>query len=255
LTACFGGADLMLLSGTYHGQAENGVVPRTNFLALFGDDGKELVRLADNRTTYNFKDFVFAEREHMPNFWWSACVGPDGRIYTAPYQDRYLIEVFNSNGGLDRVIEREYRRHRRSEDEIGLYYGSIEGAMANLNIDYRIEVEDHDPDVAALQRGLRVRQDGTLWVLTSQGMRGQPAGIMATFDVFDAEGHFARQVAIACEGDGVKDGLFFLGKDRMVVVKGYIEAVAAQFGRARVVGEGEDEPAPMQAICYQVVNR
>ena len=74
--------------------------------------------------------------------------------------------------------------------------------------------------------------------------------ILLTYDVFDAEGHFAEQVRIACPGDGKEDALFFAGPDRMVQITGIMDAVRAMFGGVET--DGDVEPESMQVVCYQV---
>lgn len=73
--------------------------------------------------------------------------------------------------------------------------------MTGLQVPVTVEIEDHEPDIAQIERGIRIGQDGNLWMICSRGTREQPPGI------------------------------FLAGKGRAVVVKGYITAMAAQFGR------------------------
>jgi hypothetical protein len=74
---------------------------------------------------------------------------------------------------------------------------------------------------------------------------------MLTFDVFDAEGHFQRQVAVRGEHDGVWDGFFFAGEDRAVVVTRQIEAIGAQYGDGAAV-LSEKQGSAMEVICYRM---
>jgi hypothetical protein len=114
-----------------------------------------------------------------------------------------------------------------------------------------VEVEEYDPIVSHLHRGVQVTDDGDLWVLSSRGYRDQPEGILATYDVFDPEGHFIKEVAVQCEGDGEVDKLFFLG-DRAILVKGYLEAVSAMFGRGTPVTADGGEAEPMEIVCFRL---
>jgi hypothetical protein len=56
---------------------------------------------------------------------------------------------------------------------------------------------------------------------------------METYDVFDAEGVFLRQDAVACAGDAEEDRLFFLGGDRVALVRGAVQARRNTFGGSR----------------------
>jgi len=254
LTAAFCGGGQLAITGTISQQSDTpGVNDRTDFLSLFGDDGQERVRLAEHHCQYNFNDFIYDEGVHMPGFWWNTAVGPDGRIYAAPELDGYAIHVWQPNGTLERVIEREYKRWKRTREEHAQVVGMIESAMSGVPFESRVAAKEYESDIVYILRGLRARQDGTLWVLPSRGIREQPAGVLATFDVFDGEGVFVEQVSVACEGDSMLDGIFFVGQDRLVVVRGFADAVAAQFGRgSRAGGEDEEEGALMEVICYRI---
>jgi hypothetical protein len=61
-----------------------------------------------------------------------------------------------------------------------------------------------------------------------------------------------EQVAVACEGDPRVDGLFFVGENSFVLVKGYLDALASQFGRTTAYSELDEEPAPMEVIYFTV---
>jgi hypothetical protein len=99
---------------------------------------------------------------------------------------------------------------------------------------------------------MRVADDGSLWVLSSRGYREQPDGVMATFDVFNPEGHLVKEVAVECEGDGTHDALFFPTGDTVVLVRGYLDALAAMFGRGTPISEEGEEARPMEVIYYRV---
>ncbi|MFH1841959.1 MAG: hypothetical protein ABIF77_02030 [bacterium] len=248
------GGGSIVLTGAHATRGEDpGISERINFLSRYGSDGAEEVRYLESHSQYNFNDFVFTELHHMPNFWWCWDVGPDGRVYATPYQDRYEIHVFLPDGTPDRVIEREYQSRPRTSEEYDRFEAMVENAMSGMGIPVTVEVEKNDPDVAQIERGIRVRDDGTLWVLHSHGMRDQPDGIMLTFDVFDPAGHYLKQVAVACDADPAHDGIFFTGGGRAVVVKEYIAAMAAQFGRGSTLSEEGVEAQAMEVICFRIV--
>ena len=151
-----------------------------------------------------------------------------------------------------RVIEREYEHCRRTDNEYQRLYDSFDNAMQGANIPYTVEIERDEYDIMPIQHGLRVRGDDSLWVLPSRGVRDQPPGIMITFDVFDPEGHFDRQVSFACPHDGTWDGFFFAGSDRYVVVTGHVEAVLAQYGAGTSTYEEGEDGSAMEVICYGI---
>ncbi len=253
LNAAFTGGDVLLLSGTRAQPGEPGTSQRENFLSLFDAAGNETKRLCQLDNIYDFRDYVFSEGVHIPGFWWNSAVGADGRIYAAPELEQYRINVYTPEGELVRVIERAYERWRRTPEERQMIHDMIDNAISGAGIPYRVEYLDHEPDLIYSLRGLRAREDGTLWAVTSRGVREQPEGVLCTFDVFDAEGVFVKQVRLACEGDGRYDAAFFGGPDRVLVIRGYADAFAAQWGQGSRLSTGDDEEAVMEVVCYRIV--
>jgi len=87
------------------------------------------------------------------------------------------------------------------------------------------------------------------------GVREQPEGVLCTFDVFDRDGVFVQQVELQCPGDGRYDAAFFGGADRALVVRGFADAFATQWGRGSRLSAGDDgEAAVMEVVCYEIVN-
>ena len=108
------------------------------------------------------------------------------------------------------------------------------------------------PTEAVIQR-LHVRDDGELWVLDCHGSVAQPDGIMQTFAVHDADGVYIQAVAVACEGHGQEDRLFWLGADQAVLIRGLSEAQRAMRGvTTESDEESAEELAPLEVICYAV---
>ncbi len=252
LDGCFAGGPTLLLSGTHAHRAEETKQNRITFLGIFSLEGDELVRLAERTHCRDYTNFVLSERKELPGFFFSNCVGPDGRVYTAPDRDRYAIEVYSPAGELETVIEREYEHYRRTDEERQRLYDAFDIVMRGADIEYAIDIEENEYDILSLQHGVRLREDGTLWILPSRGVHDQPPGVMMTFDVFDADGHFINQVSIRCDADGVYDGLFFVGSDRALVVTGHVEAILAQYGAGASSYETEDGGAVMEVICYRI---
>lgn len=230
----------------------DGTQERTMYLASVGADGQLDRRFQEKTVAWDFSRFVYDEAEFLPSFFWANAVGPDGRVYTAPERDRYRIAVYAPDGTLERVIERDYVPWRRTARDRRWLQALFDGAFRNMPFTYELKLADTESDIHWLNRGLQVDEDGNLWVLPSRGTREQPAGVLATFDVFTPDGVFDRQVQMACEGTGEKDGVFLLGTDRVLVVKGFVDAMATMFGGGVDTVDGQ-EPAPMELVCYRIV--
>lgn len=251
LDGCFAGGPTLVFSGVRLQQAVQGVEERDQFLSIYSSAGKELARLVSARTARDYNRFAFVEKSEMPAFYWANYVGPDGRVYTAPRRDEYAIEVYSPQGKLERVISRDYEHLKRSDAAQRRLHGLIDSIFRRVPFEYTIEIEKDEYDILAMQQGIRVRGDGSIWVLPGRGAYDQPDGVMMTFDVFDPEGHFQRQVAIRGAHDGVWDGFFFAGGDRAVVVTRQVEAIGAQYGDGAAV-LSEEGGSAMEVICYRM---
>lgn len=248
----YGGGNLVV-SGTEITQSDTpGMQDRLNFLASFSSTGEERARYCEAKTFYNFNDMKFIEREHTPSFWWGFTVGRDGTVYASLDRDAYAISVFKPDGSLDRVIERTFKPYARTDYEKQRMNDLIESATAGSPIEIKVVVEDNEPVIDYFHRGLRVDDDGNLWVTSSRGLRDHADGAMLSYDVFDREGNYTRQVAVVCEGNSYHDCLFWVSKDQIVLVTGAMAALAAQFGGGAALDSDDEEATPQEIICYNV---
>jgi hypothetical protein len=95
------------------------------------------------------------------------------------------------------------------------------------------------------------RPDGTLWVLNSRGAFDQPDEILATFDVFDADGSFLHQIGLKGEGDLSDDGIHLVG-DRLFVLRGLRAAQRAERGDGEEDEDEDEDAEPMSVACYRI---
>lgn len=220
-------------------------IERTQYLSSWTPDGKEKVCYAD-MTTYPQlftkgwieKDQYFPEREQ-----WD--LGPNGRVYVAESRDDYAIRVYAPDGTLERIVERKLQPWRRTEKEKQEIADSVVVIRAGERVRIDVEVEDFAPAVTEV----RVREDGSLWVLPGRGERDQPDGVMQTYDVFDTQGQFVRQVLVACEGDASEDRLIFLAPGRAALIRGAVDARQNMYGRGE--DDGDEEPPVHDVIIYR----
>ena len=192
----------------------------------------------------DFTKFVFDEDNMGRVDFRKVCVGPDGRVYIAADRNTYAIRVFQPDGTPDRVIEREYTRLKRSDEDYNAVKTAVEAQLGQLP-NAVIKVSRTEPDIGNVRFG----PDGNLWVTTSRSGKDQPEGVLATYDVFDPDGDFLKQVAIRCEGDGEDDALFFTPAGGAILVTGFTPAVRSlQRGGAGGADEDEEEAEPMEVV-------
>ncbi len=220
---------------------------QTQFAAAFDMKGNELVRYESHLTKMDFGKFEWIEDERGSFEFRHTLVGPDGRVYVASARNQYRINVYKPDGTPDRVITRTYEHQPREQKEIDRIEARLETQLARLP-GAKWEVSKTEPDITAL----RVGPDGNLWVECSRGGVDQPEGVLFTWDVFDADGHFIKQVAARCPGDGTEDVVLWRG-DYAVQVTGFYEAVRSlQGGGGAGAEDDEGEAEPMEVICYKV---
>ena len=114
-----------------------------------------------------------------------------------------------------------------------------------------VQVEAADTE-ADIQR-LIPRSDGSLWLLTSRGDRGQPAGVLVTDDGLDHEGNFVRRVAVECEGSADRDALSPLEDGRFVLVKSHADAMATMRGTDTDAADASIDDAPLEIVGLRAV--
>ena len=254
LTACYASGDVILVSGTHQSQgATSNISLRENFLECIDSDGMTIGQFATNQTQYNFADFRFTERDHLPPFWWCFAASDDGTVYTTSDRDVYEITAHSTDGQLLRVFGREYEQVMRTDQEYDRLMGMVKSAMAGAPFQPTIVVEKSESVLSYLHRGLQIHSDGTLWALTGHGVRSRLTGVMVEFDVFDSDGVFVKQVGFEAPHEGQDVGVFLSGPDHVLVVLGYFESLAAQFGNGATFSGEDGEAAMPEVICYEIL--
>jgi len=156
-------------------------------------------------------------------------VTPDGEVIVAPERTEYRLDVVGIHG-VERSFGREFVTRRRTAQE----KATIEGRFSRFRRGRHggrpggITVEVM-PDAADIE-ALFPRPGGEIWVHHSRSHLDQPAGVMLTYDVFDAEGNFTRQLAVECEGVAPRDLLVPLSDGSFVLIIGHADALAAMRG-------------------------
>ncbi|UCH83778.1 MAG: 6-bladed beta-propeller [Candidatus Latescibacterota bacterium] len=218
----------------------------TSTIIAVDPDGNEMAEYFAQSEKNSFANMTFDERTGMAALVWSA--GSDGRVYTSDVFDKYGFKVWNSDGTLDRVVDREYVARERSEEEMKRNAPRIMLRRGNRTETPEVKTSKTDRDIQRFYP----RDDGTLWVLSSRGAFDAPDDVIATFDVFDHGGQFTQQVTFNGEGDYADDG-FYIVKDRLYVVTDLRSARRAMFGGHEEEEDDEDfDEEPMTVICYDL---
>jgi hypothetical protein len=249
------GGMVILLGGSSRGgnlvfagaanQFSEGRFDQTRYLAALGPDGKETAKYHSETRTLDFSKPVLDDAvwDTFDRRW---TVGTDGRVYACTDYADYRIQVWNADGTTNRVVEREYTHRKRSPEEKKIVE-DLMGTFARQIPNATVKISDLNKDIETIF----VRDDGSLWVLTSDGTRGLPQGTAGVFDVFDPEGRFVRRVTIQVPGNPLTDAYYFVG-NRFYVVTDLLQAAIALQSGGQSVKIGDEEPEPMSVICYEL---
>ena len=245
---CFNGGDRIIVSGESITQNPPTGQIRTNFVAAYDIEGNELARFHESDWEMDFTKFVFDEDNMNRVDFRKACSDAQGKVYVAPRRNEYQINIYNADGTLDRIIEREFEHRPRRDRDYEALKTAVEAQLAQLP-GSEINISRTEPDIGGLQIG----PDGNLWVTSSRSGFEQPEGVLATYDVFSPEGHFIKQVQAQCPGDGLEDNLFFTPDGSAVMVTGFTAAVRSlqQGGAGAAPAPEDEEAAPMEIIYYK----
>lgn len=216
---------------------------RTGFLASVDETGKQLCEYVSKDNVINMS------APEMSDVAWDTFerrweVGRDGKVYTCNSYDNYEIHVYNKAGGVEKVIKRAYRHLPRPARE-KKFMETVMGFFAQQMPGCKITIADVSKDIETIH----VRDDGSIWVLTSAGTRDLPRGTLGVFDVFNPEGHFVKTVTLQGQGDPFRD-LYVFENDRLYVVTKFVTAAMSAQGVTGI--EGDEDPEPMAVIAYKL---
>ena len=248
----FGGGNMVFGCMDLAQNQATGSPTRETALARYNQQGDRLVTYNRRDCQFGFQPFAFSEKKNLEYDMYRVGVGPDGRVYCATEYDPYRIMVFNVDGTVDRVVEREYVPVERTSEEYDDIFSLFDTLLRRgVPPPYELTVGRNEPAICWKQKGLQIATDGRLWILPSSGVRNQPKGIFQTFDVFSQDGHFEKQVSIPGEGDPRDDAVFLAGANHLVRVMGFADALRAKAGGV-AGGDDEEEVEPIQVVYYAI---
>lgn len=233
-----------VVNGARVAPAGDGMV-RTQYLVRCDEEGQPLVEYLARSVPANLGRDGWIEKDHYFPSHERWDIDGKGRVVAATERNEYLVTVLEPDGTIALTFGRHLKPWRRTETE----KQEIRDALTVLRDGQRVQVEVHVEDAEPAIRAIHCRPDGETWVLTGRGAHDRPAGVMVTFDVFAENGRFVRQVELACPGDPEEDAIFFLGDDRLALVRGAVQARRNAFGGSR----GEEKEVPVHdLIVYRL---
>jgi hypothetical protein len=173
-------------------------------------------------------------------------VALDGRILVSPSYKDYRLFVYDQDGTLRSVIERDYDPLERTQEEKDSEQAYWEGLYRSYRA-VGVEASSFHRTVA----DARLKPDGTIWVVPSRGWKYPGEGIAERCDVFDEEGAFIREVVLRRAFSPEDDTLIQLA-DRWVVVEAGTTAEMTAVGAGTQHTEPVEERLPVIVCCEAV---
>jgi hypothetical protein len=222
---------------------------QTNFLNIYDPETQTYTSLYTHASHLSFTNVVISETEwdSFRNRWIGS---KSGRVYCVNNLANYAITVYNPDGALDRVIERDVAPVKRTSEEVEKLKKIYEGFTKQMPFpNKQYDLEPNHPAVTG--GGLYERPDGSLWVRTSVGTVSGPDDELGGFDIYDPKGRYVRRVILKGQADSLNDAIFFVN-DRIYVITEFLNAaMALQGGGADDESEVDQDAEPMSVICYR----
>jgi len=228
-------------------RSKTGVVA-VDFIDLLDRDWQPAAEYARLEVPYPTKGETYVHDEALYTSQVMQGVSQDGRVFISRSFADYRIHVFNPDGSLQMIVEREFEPVRRSEEEIAEQTAYFEG-LFSYKKDYRVIVSPVDLTVAKV----RPRRDGSFWVSTSKSWRDLPVGVAETYDEFDRDGRFVRTVILKGDVSPEDDYLYSFGDNKMLVFRDGVSAEMAAVGASHdAAGSEAGEETPPVVICCEI---
>jgi hypothetical protein len=220
---------------------------KVSFLGAVDFEGASTVRYWENSQDLDFLNLNIREGDQYNVFPRRWSIGPKGEVFAAVERDAYIINVYQADGTLSRVIEKEFTNRQRTEEETEFVETVLELQLRQLP-NAKVHVEETPEAISFIETA----PDGSVWVVDSRGDTGLPEGVMLSYSVFDEDGHFVKTVQIACDGDGRDDGLIRVDQDHMVLIRGLLPAIQGIQTGGAAGGDEDEEAAPMEIVYYRI---
>ena len=242
---CRGG--ILAVCGNQFGNDEDGTPRNSRFFSIFDLEGQEVAQLMEAPSGFDFGNRTFDERKNWFVSMGQYDIDAAGRVHFAAERDRYLIHVNDATGRQVAVIERDYEPRRRSDEEIADLADNvsmnINGESVKLDCDFL--------DTAAAIEDIHILDDGTMWVKNGHGDESDLAGVVRSFDVFDADGQFVEVVHLELDMDDDNDVLYPLDDGRWILVENLAAAWDGMYGTGDEADEDPGEDAAVEIVCLR----
>jgi hypothetical protein len=226
---------------------------RNNVLARLEPDGTLGLVLAANDAVFDYDDFRFSEADHIPLFWYAFDVTGNGVVVVAADRDRLAVEHRGAGGEILRVDALARPPVRRSPARLREVTARIDGMLAALPIPFTLDVEESESAVASMHRGVRVLDDGSVWIMSGRSLEPDDPETVAIFHVFGPDGAYREEVHVVGRPRADRCGVFLVDEHRLLIVEGYHDSLFAQDGDGTIRTVDGQEPVPPAVVSCELV--
>lgn len=209
-----------------NGQIPNfsGEGPTQELLARFSAGGERVFTYVERSRTIDWDHLRYDEAATWwPGYLWDLTA--DGTLVIGPERDRYLIEWRDPDGRTLRAIERPFTCRARTDADIAEVASRVTYSRDGVKLEPELKIAPRD---AAL-RGLRVCDDGTLWVRSCYFDKDLPEGTARRYDVFEPDGRFRAEVRLDADFDPERDTMSLLRDGRFLLVRNGVNAAMSMY--------------------------
>jgi len=148
-------------------------------------------------------------------------------------------------------MDEDLAADKKMADEMAKQYGGM----------VQLQTREYERDIEEMH----ARSDGRLWVVSSEGSRDCPEGVVGLFDVFDADGKYLKQIGLNLDYNEKKDDFLLVGDLLFVLKQAKVRPASMSSnvsgGMATMIirgGPGEDEEGdegdevPPGVVCYRL---
>ncbi|HET6347644.1 MAG TPA: 6-bladed beta-propeller [Candidatus Krumholzibacteria bacterium] len=238
------GGNIVLLMGRQKFDQTTKKWSRDSFLASVTPEGKQTAEYCTKENVIDMAAPVLddAQWDTFERRW---AVGPDGKVYACKSYDDYAITVYDKTGKVDMVITKDSKHLPRTAREKDIMTKAMT-FYSKMIPNCKTNIHDMAKDIDFFY----LRDDGSMWVMPASGARNMAKGTLGTFDVFNPQGQFVKNVTLQGQGKPLDD-LYVFEKDRFYVVTSFLTAAMSAQGVEGIDTAGENAE-PMSVICYKL---
>ena len=221
-------------------------IAEADIIGVFDKSGRLTTTSLERITTQNRGEVYPGYDEELEDAIRVMGSAKDGKFFVSQHYVDYAIHIYEPNGSIDMIVEREYEPVERDERAFADQQSYWEAALRGR--------KNSEAQVSKYERSLDKvveAEDGYFWIGTSRGWVDLPPGVADILDVYNQDGQFVRQAILNGKIDSEDDCLFYVNGKLYVFSKAFSAAMGAKsVSRSSAdVAEMSGEESPAVTCC------